>query len=84
MQSRNYPKYFIKKQFHIQGIYQASLWDSSSKNAIGERHLLDQKCITFLAPIKRNETMELNSTGVPMLQEKHDSKCPNLLQKFEG
>lgn len=37
-----------------------------------------------LAPVQRNETMELNSTGGPMVQEKYDSKCLNLLQKFEG
>lgn len=45
---------------------------------------LIENVLLFLAPVKRSETMELNSTGVPMLQEKHDSKCPNLLQKFEG
>lgn len=28
--------------------------------------------------------MELNSTGLPLLQGKNDSKCQNLLQKFEG
>lgn len=45
---------------------------------------LFEKLLVSLAPVQRNKTMELNSTRLPLLQEKNDSKCQNLLQKFEG
>jgi len=36
--------------------------------------ILIKNVLLFLDAVKRNETMELNSTGVPMLQEKYDPK----------
>lgn len=84
MQSRNYLKSFIKKT-----VSHTSHLPSKSKRALAKMHLVSDifliKNVLFsLAPVQRNETIELNSTGGPMVQEKCDSKCLNLLQKYEG